>query len=361
MMSPVPPFSSYYPSPADMDVGQRRFFAWLSDELDAGRFPSVDGQISYLFAYTYTQLAQAGARGFEWVHARLVQLAEAYWHEPKFTSTALHWATDCLLGIGAYERFLEVTEPDTPFGRGTHRANLRANVAEHLGLRPHPFDVIGLFDKRLTAHTRANLGAYRHHLDDVLAEWETDLGRPVLEHLRKVQGNQTYGYTLFIGAPIDQPALPIPYYAYYAAYAQGDRVRALSREAENRLRDALAMPRVGEGWIAETALFRAVADAFPQTLVVQHGRPPWLGRQHLDIWLPRWNVAVEYHGAQHFEPVEFFGGEAGYEATVERDARKAALCDQHGVALIVATEATPTGAVIAQVEAKRDLTSRGRA
>lgn len=360
-MTPVPPFATYYPSPEDMDARQRRFFAWLAGELDAGRYPPVDGQISYLFAYTYTQLAQASARGFGWVHTRLVELAEAYWGDPKFTSTTLHWANDCLLGIGAYERFLELTEPDTPFGLGTHRANLRANVAEHLGLRPHSFDVIGLSNKRLTAHTRANLGAYRHHLDDVLAEWEAELGMPVLQHLRQAQGGQTYGYTLFIGAPIDQPALPIPYYAFYGAYAEGDRVRTLSREAENRLRDALEMPRVGEGWIAETALFRAVTDAFPQTLVVQHGRPPWLGRQHFDIWLPRWNVAVEYHGAQHFEPVEFFGGEAGYEATVERDARKATLCAQHDVALIVVTEATSTGAVVAQVEALRDLRSPDRA
>lgn len=348
-----PPFSSYYATTDDMDGDQLRFYSWLAAEIDAGGYPPVHGQISYLFAYTYTQLARSRRRGFEWAHARLVEIAEAYWQEPKFASYCMRWATDCLLGVGDYARYLEVTEPEALGDSAGHQGNLRANVAEHLGLRPHPFDVLSFFVTGTTTHTRRNLGAYRHHLDAVFVEYEAELGKPLLQHLREVQGNTTYRHTLFQGAPIDQPLLALPYYCFYGATAEGERIRHLAREAENRLRDALKLPRVGQGWIAETALFRTVADAFPQTAVVQHGRPPWLGRQHLDIWLPRWKVAVEYHGAQHFQPVEFFGGEAAYEANVERDTRKAALCAANGVTLIVATEVTPTAEVLAHVAAAR--------
>jgi len=63
-----------------------------------------------------------------------------------------------------------------------------------------------------------------------------------------------------------------------------------------------------------------------------------LSRQHFDIWLPNWKIAIEYHGKQHFEPVEFFGGKEAFEKTVERDKKKIGLAMQNGVKLFVVTE-----------------------
>lgn len=98
------------------------------------------------------------------------------------------------------------------------------------------------------------------------------------------------------------------------------------------LRNQAKVPRVEQGWIAEAALFEAVRATLPGTCVVRHGRPRWLGRQHLDIWIPRHRIAVERHGAQHFHPVEPFGGQEALEATIVRDQRKAVLCRANGVA-----------------------------
>ncbi|MCW8887404.1 MAG: hypothetical protein OQK12_19435 [Motiliproteus sp.] len=63
-----------------------------------------------------------------------------------------------------------------------------------------------------------------------------------------------------------------------------------------------------------------------------------MGRQHFYIWFPHWKIAVEYHGQQHFEPIEFFGGEEAFKKTVERDKRKESLAKNHGVKLFVVTE-----------------------
>ena len=60
----------------------------------------------------------------------------------------------------------------------------------------------------------------------------------------------------------------------------------------------------------------------------------WLGRQHLDIYIPELKIAVEYQGRQHSEPVEFFGGQEAFEKNLERDARKKRLCDENGVNLL---------------------------
>lgn len=63
-----------------------------------------------------------------------------------------------------------------------------------------------------------------------------------------------------------------------------------------------------------------------------------MGKQHLDIWIPELNIAIEYHGLQHDQPVDFFGGQDAYDKNVERDNRKKTLCMENGVRLIEVRE-----------------------
>ena len=60
----------------------------------------------------------------------------------------------------------------------------------------------------------------------------------------------------------------------------------------------------------------------------------WLGRQSLDFYLPDYKVGIECQGGQHFFPVEHFGGDKAFKDTLERDKRKKALCEKHGVKLL---------------------------
>lgn len=59
----------------------------------------------------------------------------------------------------------------------------------------------------------------------------------------------------------------------------------------------------------------------------------WLGKLSLDFYLPKYNIAIECQGIQHFEPVAFFGGEKGYAMQIERDKRKMELCIKNNVKL----------------------------
>ena len=60
----------------------------------------------------------------------------------------------------------------------------------------------------------------------------------------------------------------------------------------------------------------------------------WLGRQSLDFYLPDYNVGVECQGIQHFEPVDYFGGDKGFKKVLERDKRKKELCEKHDIKLL---------------------------
>lgn len=60
----------------------------------------------------------------------------------------------------------------------------------------------------------------------------------------------------------------------------------------------------------------------------------WLGKQHLDFYLPNYNIAIECQGIQHFEPREVFGGEKEFKLTVERDKAKIEKCIGNKVNLL---------------------------
>lgn len=59
----------------------------------------------------------------------------------------------------------------------------------------------------------------------------------------------------------------------------------------------------------------------------------WVGKQELDFYLPDYGIAIECQGIQHYEAREFFGGDEGFRKTLERDQRKACLCEENGMKL----------------------------
>ena len=123
------------------------------------------------------------------------------------------------------------------------------------------------------------------------------------------------------------------------------------REAENEIRDILGIHRIGEGWISEAELLHIVQALYRGKEVLHQASPEWLDRrncsdfrykrgiarcdrQRLDIYVPHVKLAIEYQGRQHYEPVEFFGGQEGLRKTQERDRQKADLCRENGVRLV---------------------------
>jgi len=66
----------------------------------------------------------------------------------------------------------------------------------------------------------------------------------------------------------------------------------------------------------------------------QEKRFEWLGKQRLDFYLPKYNVAIECQGIQHFEPVAYFGGKEGFDYRMANDEKKLKLCSEHGVKLL---------------------------
>ena len=89
---------------------------------------------------------------------------------------------------------------------------------------------------------------------------------------------------------------------------------------------------------------------FKEYEVIQHGRPEFLGRQHFDVWIPQLNIAIEYQGAQHDKPIDYFGGIDAFIKNQERDELKKIKCIQNNVILIEVRPEYSLTELIIQIE-----------
>lgn len=80
--------------------------------------------------------------------------------------------------------------------------------------------------------------------------------------------------------------------------------------------------------------------------VLENTRPDWLinddgARLELDFYIPRFDVAIEVQGDQHYEFTPFFHGDTeGYRKQIERDKRKRAICESRGITLLEVIDRT---------------------
>jgi hypothetical protein len=88
-------------------------------------------------------------------------------------------------------------------------------------------------------------------------------------------------------------------------------------------------------WKSESNLFEYLLKLFPDERIEREASPTWLDRQRFDIYLPERRLAFEYHGAQHFMPIDHFGGEEAFQRRLELDERKLTLAARNGVKVLV--------------------------
>lgn len=85
-------------------------------------------------------------------------------------------------------------------------------------------------------------------------------------------------------------------------------------------------------WKSEMKLYQFVNEIYP--LAIFQYRSDWLERQSIDIFIPEVNIGIEYQGIQHYQPVEFFNGEKGFEERKYLDQLKKEKCELNNVLLI---------------------------
>ncbi len=92
-------------------------------------------------------------------------------------------------------------------------------------------------------------------------------------------------------------------------------------------------------WKSEELVYKLIKKMYKEYGVVYQHRPYYLksstGHQlSYDVYISSMKIAVEYQGKQHFEPVEYFGGQEAFERQKIRDTEKAEISKENGIKLI---------------------------
>lgn len=83
----------------------------------------------------------------------------------------------------------------------------------------------------------------------------------------------------------------------------------------------------------QTKIFNILKEKFPNEIIEYEYSPTWLGTQRFDIYFPKYNIAVEYDGQQHFVPIKWFGGDLTLQKVQERDLLKNQKCKDNNCIL----------------------------
>lgn len=318
-----------------------------------GAVESARKRVYALFADSSSSLGESYSRGPVWsaldtflrdkdagllesIANELLLMREAFEVEEMFPDLySRWWASDCFILLERYRDALDFS-PCAELGvRASFLTDRLLSLKLVVGERLSGADVLALCGPRTTSAAKGRLREVAEHIDLLLGRLWREAGTDYIRDWSK--DSITIKYWILNGSPYVYPlaqVVKMPLYRFSANKRTVEFVRAITRDAENTLRRTEGLPNVGEGWVAETQLYHQVRSAFPQMVVQHHASPSWLGRQHLDIFIPEQGVALEYQGLQHDEPVEHFGGQEAFDRTRQRDLRKKRLCARHGVCLI---------------------------
>lgn len=85
----------------------------------------------------------------------------------------------------------------------------------------------------------------------------------------------------------------------------------------------------------QNKLYYKLMDRFCGEEIQYEASPKWLERQFFDIYFPKYNIAIEYNGIQHYQAVDFFGGEEGFKNCQRLDELKQEKCLKNNCTLII--------------------------
>jgi len=133
----------------------------------------------------------------------------------------------------------------------------------------------------------------------------------------------------------DQPMQYWPYYhCEHFTYRSNSIAagRILKRKITRHFLNTLENNNIDAAWKSEYLLYLIAVHHYPDAQFQYHAS--WLDQQHLDIFIPSLNIGIEFQGKQHYEPVEFFGGEEGFVIRQQLDAIKREKCASNGIRLV---------------------------
>lgn len=347
----ISPFRAHW---AEMSDSQRVCFDRIERRLDNCEYVDVEGYYSYIFAYMSRKLDSVWKiKHVDILLPRFINIKKCYKYEVLY-NYASYWLKDLYLLKGDYRGALESFTLLNPRKYYTMHANSVLNIKYHLGIDVSPIELLCI-NNNITKTGQAYFDEILKYCGIILNKNKLEKKEDFLKYigdkykdLRICELPLFSGYMDWLGGR-DPNAGTLGNLYYKQSYAikgfEFYKIKdfnnfslELCRDAENAVREDKDLPRVGEGWVSETELFYLIKNRYENLDVIMHYSDDWLGLQHLDVFIKKLNIAFEYQGKQHFEPIDFFGGEEAFEQVRKRDEEKKVKCKKKGVKLFYVLE-----------------------
>jgi len=308
----VPYWNTFSPSLESCTTEQREIYHLWSTDIKNGIYRDVEGNLAYIFVYLYDVL---NTKDLEWIYQELSKIKKFFDFYPKINSYCNRWIADYYILKGDMKSAYQYNPSSLTLKIINNKFTIKDAVENYLSLD-------------LTDYGRGFIEEIKVEAESIIKEYEE---HNKCDSLKECITSQPTYYA-FGGSSLYMPT-KIPLYNFNTNKFHLLFPNILV-EAENRVRVRNGIPKIGEGWIAETILFYQIKAIFSKYITIHHGKPKFLGSQHLDIYLPELKIGIEYQGDQHSVPIDYFGGEVALRKTQERDERKRLLCEKHGLSLI---------------------------
>jgi len=388
----VPDWNEYYPNLENATDEQRKFYYnWLSN-LGRNNYLDIQGNLSYIFIYLYSIVNQfIKDKDIDKLKTKFNIIYESYSHYEKIKWFLNEWQSAAYYCINDYKNSLKYKKMNGLTWNDSLSYARFPEISEINYIDGK--DLISLTnDKIITNFGKKYLSEIEKVSTKLLKQFYVEKGKTIPSHfindysllnlsnkdLKNLKSffvvNDQYNEAkelYFEWKNLDDEIRPNKKYGFHVHKSNGfvsvidntskfDNIsysnylrninqyfvpqiiidafllesQRILREAENKVRKSKNLPLVGEGWISETELFYKIKKTFSTEVVLHHGNPAWLGRQHLDIYFPDKNIGIEYQGDQHQRPVDYFGGEKNFKEQQKRDRRKKLSCQKNGCNLI---------------------------
>ena len=89
-----------------------------------------------------------------------------------------------------------------------------------------------------------------------------------------------------------------------------------------------------ESFVYEDRLYRLITNIVDECDIIRQYKSEWLkNNKSIDFFLPKYNIAIEHQGSQHFMPVKYLGGLKKHLRCKELDYEKFQECENNNVKL----------------------------
>lgn len=327
----IEPLFGYTPSFFELTNKQIACYKKIVKQISAGKFVEVGDSRSYIFLYIHEEFEKAAENNdISNVKNLLITLNNLYKDDNIFPKYINHWLADCYVISKEYDKAIEIYQAENDI-------NSLWSLKYNLKLPIDPKEILFLSWKNyFTSFVNDKIDKIEKHLNDILNNEGID--KDYIQYLGDKHKDLKEEFHLFVGIPAGYELNKLNKDNVFINFRSipeiSELCQKICRKAENSLREEMGIPKVGEGWVSETDLYYKIKEFLSSHEVIHHFRDKWLGRQHLDIYIPALKLAFEYQGLQHSKPIDFFGGEKAFIENQKRDNLKKQKCKQAGVYLI---------------------------